>query len=68
MHDTSLYGGYVSLCPAQSVSWLLLLLEIGPMVGERTLSSEEFAGDVQGFTSDNDNLLAVQKLLCDRAG
>lgn len=33
-----------------------------------TLSTEEFARDVEGFTSHNDNLLTVQKLLCDGAG
>jgi len=38
------------------------------MVGGRTLSSKELAGDVEGFTSDDDNLLTVEKLLCDCAG
>lgn len=32
------------------------------------LGAEELAGDVEGFTSDDDNLLAVEKLLGDNAG
>jgi len=38
------------------------------VIGGHTLSSEELAGDVEGFTSDDDNLLTVEKLLCDSAG
>ncbi|KAL2363957.1 hypothetical protein RJZ56_003111 [Blastomyces dermatitidis] len=34
----------------------------------RTLSAEEFARDVEGFTSHNDNLLAVEQLLGHNAG
>lgn len=33
----------------------------------RTFCSEEFARDVQGFTSDDDNLLAIEQLFGDRA-
>lgn len=33
-----------------------------------TLSAEEFARDVDGFASDDDNLLAVKELLGDGAG
>ena len=35
---------------------------------ERTLRTEELAGDVEGLTSHNDDLLAVQQLLSDSAG
>lgn len=34
----------------------------------RTLSAEEFARDVEGFTSHNDNLLAIEQLLGHGAG
>ncbi len=34
----------------------------------RTLRAKEFARDVQGFTSHNDNLLAIEKLFGDGAG
>ena len=34
----------------------------------RTLSSEEFAGDVESFASHNNDLLAVEELFCDCAG
>lgn len=33
-----------------------------------TFGTEEFAGDVEGFTSDNDDLLSVEKLLGHGAG
>jgi hypothetical protein len=33
----------------------------------RTLGAEEFAGDVEGFTSHHDNFLAVKEVLGDRA-
>ena len=33
--------------------------------GRRTLRAEELAGDVQGLTSHNDDLLAVEQLLSD---
>lgn len=36
--------------------------------GRHTLSTEEFARNVQGFGSNNDNLLAIEKLLCDGTG
>jgi hypothetical protein len=35
---------------------------------ERTLRTEELAGDVEGLTSHNDDLLAVEQLLGDSAG
>lgn len=35
---------------------------------ERTLRAEELAGDVEGLTSHNDDLLAVEQLLGDGAG
>lgn len=35
---------------------------------EHTLGSEEFSRDVEGLASDNNNLLAVEELLCDCAG
>ena len=35
---------------------------------ERTLSTEEFARDVEGLASDHDDLLAVEELFCDCAG
>jgi hypothetical protein len=38
------------------------------MCVRRTLSTEEFARDVEGLGSDHDDLLAVQELLCDGAG
>ena len=38
------------------------------MYARRTLSTEEFARDVEGLASDHDDLLAVQELLCDSAG
>ena len=38
------------------------------MCGRRTLSTEEFARDVEGFGSDDNNLLAIEKLLCDGTG
>jgi hypothetical protein len=34
----------------------------------RTLRAEEFAGDVEGFTTDDDDLLAIEELLCHDAG
>lgn len=34
----------------------------------RTLSAEEFAGDVEGFTSNNDDFLSVKQLLGHDAG
>lgn len=34
----------------------------------RTLSTEEFARDVESLASDHDDLLAVQELLCDGTG
>lgn len=37
-------------------------------MGRRTLRAEELAGDVELLAADNDNLLAVQKLLRDRRG
>ena len=36
--------------------------------GERTLRTEELAGDVEGLTSHNDDLLTVEQLLGDRGG
>ena len=30
---------------------------------KRTFCTEEFAGDVESFASDNDNLLAIKQLL-----
>lgn len=36
--------------------------------GERTLRTEELAGDVEGFAADDNNLLAVEELLGDDAG
>lgn len=38
------------------------------MGGGRTLCAEELAGDVQGLTSHDDDLLAVEQLLGDSAG
>jgi uncharacterized protein YoxC len=35
---------------------------------ERTLRTEELAGDVEGLTSHNDDLLTVKQLLGDSAG
>jgi hypothetical protein len=35
---------------------------------ERTLSTEEFAGDVEGLASHNDNLLSVEQLLSHSTG
>lgn len=35
---------------------------------ERTLRTEELARDVEGLTSHNDDLLAVEQLLSDSAG
>ena len=35
---------------------------------KRTLRTEELAGDVEGFTSHNDDLLAIQQLLGDDTG
>ena len=45
-------------------------ISVGRSVGgrRRTLSPEEFAGDVELFASDDDDLLAVEELLCDSAG
>ena len=34
----------------------------------RTLCAEELAGDVEGLAADNNDLLAIKQLLCDRAG
>ncbi len=34
---------------------------------ERTLRAEELAGDVQGFATNDDDLLAVEELLGDDA-
>jgi hypothetical protein len=36
--------------------------------GKRTLRAEELAGDVEGLTSHNDDLLAVEQLLGNSAG
>lgn len=36
--------------------------------GRRTLRAEELAGDVEGFTSHDNDLLAVEQLLGDSAG
>jgi hypothetical protein len=35
---------------------------------EHTLSAEELAGDVEGFASHDNDLLAVEELLSDGAG
>lgn len=35
---------------------------------QRTLRAEELAGDVEGFTSHDDDLLAVEQLLSNSAG
>ena len=35
---------------------------------KRTLRTEELARDVEGFTSHDDDLLAVKQLLCNSAG
>lgn len=35
---------------------------------KRTLSAEELAGDVEGLAADDDDLLAIEKLLGDDAG
>ena len=35
---------------------------------ERTFRSEELSGDVEGFATDDDDLLAVEKLLGDDTG
>lgn len=35
---------------------------------KRTLSPEELAGDVEGLAADDDDLLAIEKLLGDDAG
>jgi hypothetical protein len=40
----------------------------GELGVERTLRTEELAGDVEGLTSHNDDLLAVKQLLSDSAG
>lgn len=37
-------------------------------VDGRTLGSEEFAGNIEGFASHDDKLLTVEQLLCDSAG
>lgn len=41
---------------------------IPPIRSKRTLRTEELARDVEGFTSHNDDLLAIQHLLGDGAG
>jgi hypothetical protein len=41
------------------------LAEVGMVL---QLSAEEFAGDVEGFTSNDDNLLTVEQLLSHNAG
>jgi hypothetical protein len=38
------------------------------LVGAPTLRSEELAGDVEGFATDDDDLLAIEKLLRNGAG
>jgi hypothetical protein len=38
------------------------------MYVRRTLSTEEFARDVESLASNHNDLLAVQELLCDGAG
>jgi hypothetical protein len=42
--------------------------KISMVVVERTLSTEEFARDVESLRADNNDLLAVQQLLCDGTG
>lgn len=42
--------------------------QIGRTGVERTLRTEELARDVEGLTSHNDDLLAVEQLLSDSAG
>jgi len=37
-------------------------------LGFRTLCAEEFAGDVDGLATDDNNLLALKELLSDGAG
>lgn len=60
----------ISLCYVLSRSFLFkakhLLFPFGGVT--HTLSAEEFARDVDGFASDDDNLLAVKELLGDGAG
>lgn len=41
---------------------------IGIVSGRRTLRAEELARDVEGFAAHDNDLLAVEQLLCDRAG
>jgi hypothetical protein len=63
--------------PAVFRLWRLQLRPVWPALrvlrswsvgGKRTLRAEELAGDVEGLTSHNDDLLAVQQLLGDGAG
>lgn len=56
------------MCPSCSSPKLLIPLESCTVVVGRTLSSEELPGDVEGFASNDDNLLAIEQLLCDCAG
>ena len=39
-----------------------------PVDDGRTFCAEEFSRDVQSFTSNEDNLLTIEQLLCDSAG
>jgi len=45
-----------------------VLVWFGLRDSAHTLRSEEFAGYVDGFTSDDNELLALKKLFCDCAG
>lgn len=71
--DTSCESS-VSSCVVESSSSFLRDSSVPPIdskeIGRvaRTLRAEELAGDVEGLTSHNDDLLAVEQLLGNSAG
>lgn len=60
----------VSLCSSRPPFFVSLHPSSRPIVDSdvRTLRAEELARDVEGFTSHDDDLLAIQQLLGDSAG
>lgn len=62
---------FVRICLPQCQSifpTVCSLLSRAGVVGLRTFCAEELARDVQGFTSDDNDLLAIEELLGDDTG
>lgn len=61
-------SAFLRSVPRPNISASALLSDSWGFGGRRTLRAEELARDVESLAPDHDNLLAVQKLLGDRAG